>query len=111
MLYHQIMKKRKEPVPLTLKKLIQKSEGKKFKKIEFAEVDKVGEYKDEIAFFFKVLKIEAFVTDLSTLGDFEPDMSGWSALRDLSKKLGILFTTDDYVWEIGKKIREKNTEN
>lgn len=46
----------------------------------------------------------ALVTDLSTVGDFALDAEERSAATD---RLGIALSNDDYVYEIARRLREK----
>lgn len=80
--------------------------------IELEDTSKVDEYEEEIREFLDVLDIgTAFVSNLSMVTDFytshEGDEEAW--LETIAEELGVEgIGCNEYVWELARKIRDKN---
>lgn len=103
------MKKNPEDMTPQLKKFIEESMGKKFKKITICSSNKVSEYSNEVSIVLKAIGVEAFVSDESTISDFIPAFE--FNVNELSKTLGVPVSEKDYIWEVACRIRNRVDEN
>lgn len=104
-------KKRDKPVKLPEKfaKAARRVFDKKIKNVYLAASAKADEYAEEIGALLNAMGIKsAMVTDESTIGDFD---GAFDDLDELSEAIGIELSMNDYVWKVGKKIREKTALN
>lgn len=104
------MKKRSKDKK-AVRKLVKGLVSDKFpkKKIGFASSSKVDEYGAEVDILMSAIGIEPLIlTNFSTVGDFDMAIDD---LGDLSKEIGVKLSWSDPVWKVGKRIREKTSQN
>ena len=76
---------------------------KKKIKIVLAEQDYTNLFQGEIGIVLDALgHPEALVTDTSIVSDF---LFSRKELKNISKKLGVKVSSQDYVWEVAARIR------